>query len=127
MILTTSTPWGHPVPHRLADAGLAVRLAAQKPAVPAGDRQRRARGDDAGADLVTVAEAVPQGQRQVAPVPEVLDRRDPHRQRPLCGPGHLLQQRGVVAGPEVADRVVRGVEHQVLVDVDQAGQQRHVP
>jgi len=37
-----------------------------------------------------------------------------------------LQHGGVICGLEMGHRVVRGVEHQVLVGVDEARQERNV-
>ena len=90
------------------------------------DGEGRPGGEDTGADLVAVAEQVPQREGQVAAVPKVADRGDSHGESSLRGTPHPLQHGGVICGLEMGHRVVRGVEHQVLVDVDEARQQRHV-
>jgi hypothetical protein len=94
--------------------------------VAARDRKGRPDGKNTRADLVAVAEQVPQREGQVIAVPKVADRGDSHGGSSLRGTVHPLQHRGVILRLEMGHRVVRGVEHQVLVDVDEAREQRDV-
>ena len=90
------------------------------------DGEGRPGGEDTGADLVAVAEQVPQREGQVVAVPKVADRGDSHGESSLRGTLHPLQHGGVICCLEMGHRVVRGVEHQVLVGVDEAWKQRDV-
>ena len=126
MILITSTPPTHPVVHGLADAVTTIGLAAEEPAVATGHRERRTRREDLRPDLGTAAKPIAQRQREVVAVSEVPDRGDPTRQRPQRGHAHPQQQRRIVALQQMGHRIVRGIERQVLVDIDQAGQHGHI-
>ncbi len=112
--------------HGLADALLAIGLAAEEPAVPAGDCDRRARRQDFGADLRPGTEPVPQRQRHVVAIAQITKRGDAAGQRPQRREAHPQQEGGVVVSGEASHRVGRCVECEVLVDIDQTGQQRDV-
>jgi hypothetical protein len=117
---------GHPIADRSANAVLAVGHTTKEPAVAARDGEGRPGGENARADLVAVAEHVSQCQGQVVAVPKIADRGDSHGERLLRGTVHPLQHRGVILSLEMGHWVVRGVEHQMLVGVDEAWEQRDV-
>jgi hypothetical protein len=116
----------HPLADRSANAVLAIGHTTKEPAVAARDGEGRPGGDDTRADYVAVAEQVPQREGQVAAVPKVADRGDSHSESALRGTLHPLQHGRVICGLEMGHRVVRGVEHQMLVGVDEAWEQRDV-
>ena len=126
MILMTSTP-------RLTRSCTAWRMPSRPSASPPRNQQwprlTVIGGPDArisGPDLRAAAEPIAQGQRDVVAVSEVPDRGHPARQRPQCSNAHPQQQGRIVALQQTGHRIVGGIEGQVLVDIDQAGQQRHI-
>jgi hypothetical protein len=116
----------HPLADRSANAVLAIGHTTKEPAVAARDGEGWPGGEDTRADLVAVAEQVTQREGQVVAVPKVPDRSNSHRESSLRGTVHPLQHRGVILRLKMGHRIVRGVEHQMLVGVDEAGKQRDV-
>jgi hypothetical protein len=115
-----------PITHSLADAVGAVGFASQEPAMTAGDRDRGTRRQDLRPGLCARAEPIPQRQRDVVTVSEIADRGHATRNRPQRSNAHPQQQRRIVVLEQAGHRIVRRIERQVLVHIDQAWQQRHI-
>jgi hypothetical protein len=116
----------HPLADRSANAVLAIGHTAKERAVAARDGDGWPGGEDTRADLVAVAEQVSQCEGQVVAVPEVANCSDSHGESPLRGTLHPLQRGCVILGLEMGHWVVRGIEYQVLMGVDEAREQRDV-
>jgi hypothetical protein len=94
--------------------------------VAAAPRPTRLQSALAGWDIQVHRTPAANPEGQVVVVPKVADRGDSHGESLLRGTLHPLQYGGVILGLEMGHRLVRGVEHQVLVHVDEARKQRHI-